>query len=140
MYVWFASSASYRCSCTCTLIVFVPTIYMYMYMYTSACIVHVRVCTYTVLSVHVHIHSCTYMYCLHVCICTVYVFLYCNIGTKELLLKSAQSGFTILCAMLYSGYLSNADTIGTHLKCPDYLGVLYSWVGTFYHYNESMAL
>ena len=30
----------------------------------------------------------------------------------------------------------NADTSGTNLKCPDYRGVLYSGVGTFYYYNE----
>ena len=30
----------------------------------------------------------------------------------------------------------NADTSGTNFSCPDYRGVLYSGVGTFYHYNE----
>ena len=33
----------------------------------------------------------------------------------------------------------NADTSGTNLKCPDYRGVLYSGIGTFYHYNEYMG-
>ena len=38
--------------------------------------------------------------------------------------------------MVYTVEPRNADTSGTNLKCPDFRGVLYSGVGTFYHYNE----
>ena len=47
----------------------------------------------------------------------------------------------VLCPLLLDWYTvepRNADTNGTNLKCPDYRGVLYSGVGTFYHYNEDI--